>query len=84
MSLGELQNKDVVSIEDGKLIGSIVDVNIDDSGKITSLVIAKKRFLFSWFFSKHEVEITWSQINKIGKDVILIKVFTNSRELFNV
>jgi len=74
MSLGELQNKDVVSIDDGKLIGNIIDVNIDDEGKLTSLVIARKRFFFSWFLSKPEVEITWDQINKIGRDVILINI----------
>lgn len=72
MSLGELQNKDVINIEDGKLIGSIVDVKIDMEGKLISLLVAKKRFFLSWFFSKNETEIKWEQINKIGKDVILV------------
>ena len=72
MRLGELQDKDVISMEDGKLLGNIIDVNIDENGKLLSFLVARKRF-FSWFFSKNEVEIRWEQIDRIGSDVILIK-----------
>ena len=73
MRLGELQDKDIISMEDGKLLGNIVDVNIDNNGQLISFLVAKKRF-FSWFFSRNEVEIKWSQIERVGSDVILVKI----------
>ena len=38
MRLSDLQNKDIVNVNDGKNIGSIIDVKIDEtSGNIVSL-----------------------------------------------
>ena len=71
MSLSELQSKDVINISDGKCIGNIVDVNIDDNGKTVVLIVEKYKFLMS-FFRNNVQEIKWNQINKIGKDVILV------------
>lgn len=73
MRLSELQDKDVISTEDGKLLGNIIDVNIDAEGKLLSFLVARKRF-FSWFFSKNEVDINWDQIQRVGADVILVKL----------
>ena len=73
MRLGELQDKDIISMEDGKLLGNIIDVNIDNDGKLISFLVARKRF-FSWFFSRNEVEIKWQQIERVGSDVILVKI----------
>ncbi len=73
MRLSELQDKDVISTEDGKLLGNIIDVNIDAEGKLLSFLVARKRF-FSWLFSKNEVDINWDQIQRVGADVILVKL----------
>jgi len=70
MRLSELQYKDIVTI-DGKVIGNIIDVIIED-GKIKSLVIEKSKFILSLFSSKAELEIKWQQIKTIGEDVILV------------
>lgn len=69
MRLSDLQSKDIVNIIDGKRIGSIIDVLIDDNGKMTSLIVAKSKFNV---FNSSEIEIKWEQISKIGEDVILI------------
>lgn len=69
--LSDLQTKDVVNIIDGKKLGSIIDVQIDREGRIVELSIQKKRLLF---FSSPSGVIKWSQIDKIGKDVILVSV----------
>ena len=47
MRLSDLQNKDVVNMLDGRNIGNIIDVKIDEvSGKIESFVIEpSKNFL---------------------------------------
>ena len=73
MNLAELQSKDVININDGKCIGNIIDVSIDDNGKTVVLLVEKYKFFVS-FFKDNVKEIKWSQINKIGKDVILVDI----------
>lgn len=74
MRLSELQNKDIVNIVDGKKIGNIIDININGEGKMEGLIVEKTKFLVSMFTNKDEVEIKWEQIEKIGEDVILVKL----------
>ena len=72
MRLSDLQDKDIVNISDGKKIGSIIDVNIDVEGGMKSLVVEESKFAL--FGSKNEMEVMWKQIEKIGEDVILVKI----------
>ena len=72
MRLSELQNKDIITL-DGKLVGNIIDIVLED-GKVKYLVVEKSKFLLSMFSSKDELEIKWEQIKKIGEDVILITI----------
>ena len=69
MRLSDLQNKDIVNIIDGKKIGNIIDVSLDETGKMISLIVSKSKFNL---FNNSEIEIKWDQISKIGEDVILI------------
>ena len=73
MHLSELQSKDIVNIIDGKKIGKIIDVVVND-GKIYNLIIEPKRFFLNIFKRNDEVSIKWEAIEKIGEDVILIKL----------
>ena len=73
MHLSELQSKDIVNIIDGKKIGRIIDVTLSD-GKIHNLIIEPKRFFLNIFRKGDEVSIKWESIEKIGEDVILIKL----------
>lgn len=72
MRLSELQSKDIVTT-DGKLIGNIIDIVIED-GKIKYLIAEKSKFIISMFSSKDEIEIEWAQIKTIGDDVIIVNV----------
>ena len=74
MRLSELQNKTVINLIDGKKIGNIIDLSIDEKGNATSLIVEKLRFLISYFSSQKEISIRWEQIEKIGEDVILVRV----------
>ncbi len=74
MRLSELQDKDVVNVVDGKKIGNIIDIIISSDGTMNGLVIEKSKFLVSMFTARDEMEIKWNQIEKIGEDVILVKV----------
>lgn len=72
MRISDLQNKTVINITDGKDIGSIIDVEIDEEGKTINLYVEKHKFILSAFNNK-EITIKWSQIEKIGEDVIIVK-----------
>ena len=76
MRLSDLQNKNIINISDGRNIGSIIDVNIDpNTGNILSFIIEPNRNFFR-FFKKDmfDTEIHWKKIEKIGEDVILVKI----------
>ena len=70
MRLSELQSKNIITM-DGKLVGNIIDVVVND-GKLEYLVVEKNKFFISMLSSKNEMEIKWSQIKTIGDDVILV------------
>ncbi len=74
MRLSDLQKKDVVNVTDGTKIGNIIDIKLDDKGNMEGLIVEKSKFIISMFTSSKEVEIKWSQIEKIGEDVILVSV----------
>lgn len=75
MRLSDLQNKDVINVVDGKKVGNIIDVSLENSsGKMESLIVEKSKFFVSLFTNKDEIEIRWEQIEKIGEDVILVKM----------
>lgn len=75
MLLSELQNKTLISMNDGRNIGTIVDVKVDEvNGNILSLIIEQNKKGFSFTSKGNQEEIKWDNINKIGEDVILINV----------
>ncbi len=77
MRLTELQGKDIVNVNDGKLIGKIIDLTLNDNGVLEDLIIEKSKFFVSMFSSKNEVKVNWKQIKKIGDDVILVELNTS-------
>ena len=70
MHLSDLQTKEIIDITTGKRMGIIIDVIVETSGKIKSLVLQEKRI--KKFKSLDEYEISWNEIIKIGDDIILI------------
>lgn len=73
MRLSDLQTKSIVSVNDGKNIGNIIDANITSDGTIESLVIEANKTFFS-LNRESDTEINWKDITKIGEDVILVKI----------
>jgi YlmC/YmxH family sporulation protein len=74
MRLSDLQKKDVINVLDGKKIGNIIDIKIEETtGKIIALVVEANKFILNIFANKEEFDVYWPQIQKIGEDVILIK-----------
>lgn len=78
MRLSDLQNKTLVNVNNGKNIGNIVDVNIDfENGNILSFIIESKSNGFSFFSKENDILVKWTDIRKIGEDVIIVDVRQN-------
>lgn len=73
MRVSELQMKDVVSLLDGRKLGRIVDIELEEKGIIKYFIVEPKRF-FRLFAPKEEVKVAIDQIKKIGEDVILVEM----------
>lgn len=70
MRLSELQTKEIINMSTGKRLGLIIDVIVDNTGLIKSLILEEKK---GKRFSREEYELDWNQIAKIGDDIILAK-----------
>ena len=47
MRLSELQNKNIVNINDGKMIGNIIDIDINSDGYSSGIIVEKTKFFIS-------------------------------------
>ena len=73
MYLSELQDKDIISIKTGLNYGHVIDIEISNKGEIISFIVENRK-LFQRSFKKEEITFKYSDIEKIGKDVILVRV----------
>ncbi len=76
MSRGiDFKQKEVIDINEGKILGFIVDVQADfDNGEINSIIVAKTGKIFNSIGGKNNITIPWNSIKKIGEDVILVEI----------
>lgn len=72
----ELKLKDVIDIKRGKKLGYIDDIDIEvENGQVKAFVVpARQNRLFNFFLKKNDQIIHWSEIRKIGEDVILVEL----------
>ena len=71
MRLSELQTKEIINMTTGKRLGLIIDVIVDPTGEIKSLILEEKKG--RRITSREEYELDWKQITNIGDDIILVK-----------
>jgi YlmC/YmxH family sporulation protein len=75
IKISEFQSKDVINIADGKRLGRISDLELDlNQGRVRALVIPGSGKFFGFFSSGTDIVIPWSNIVKIGLDVILVRL----------
>ncbi|TXL67605.1 YlmC/YmxH family sporulation protein [Cerasibacillus terrae] len=73
ITLSELQLKEVITINNGKRLGHLSDLEIDPHyGNILAIIIYL-RDGNAFFGKQEELIIYWEQIITIGDDVILIE-----------
>ena len=73
MLISDLQRKDIVNMVDGTRLGKIVDLDIDNDGKINSLIVEPVKIMRRISYGS-EINITFQQIVTIGSDVILVNL----------
>lgn len=69
----DFKQKEVININDGKILGYVFDVNANfNTGEINSIIIAPIGKFLNFNNSKRNIVINWDKIRKIGEDVILV------------
>ena len=74
MKISDLQDKRVININDGKDLGHIIDLEINDKGEVINFYSLPKRNILKIFSSNKESIFTIKDIRKIGEDVILVEL----------
>ena len=70
----ELNEKQVINICDGKILGYVSDFKIDPSdGRLTAIIIPGECNIFM-LKKTPDIVIPWEKICKIGVDVILVDI----------
>ncbi len=75
MRASDLSTRDVINVSDGRRLGHVVDLDIDlQTGKILALVVPGESKLLGVFGRSDDFVVPWSNVKKIGEDVILVEV----------
>lgn len=76
MRYSELQQKDVVNVNNGQKVGTIVDIIINNEGKIDSIVIEKSFWgkLYRTIGGKNSTIVPYTNITSIGTDIVFINI----------
>ena len=75
MRLCELKEKEVVNICNCRCLGFVVDIDIDVcTGVVLALIIPGCGKMWSMFGRGSELLIPWSQVVRVGPDIILVEI----------
>lgn len=75
MRVCELREKEVINICDGERLGNVCDVDFEvKTGRIQNLIIPGPCKVLGILGRDHEYIVPYSQIQRIGTDVILVEV----------
>ena len=71
--IADLRNKQVVCVKNGGVLGYVSDIEINtQNGKIEAIVIYGKLRFFGLFGREDDIIISWSEIEVIGKETVLV------------
>lgn len=73
MNISDLKQLEVVNLIDGKILGNISDIIVNLSeGRIEAIIVPGNNKISFFMNNKSENIIPWSDIKKIGEEVILV------------
>lgn len=71
--IGEIRNRDVISVADGVRIGLVGDIEIDtQTAALTSIVVYGRPRFFGLLGHEEDCVIPWNSIRTIGEDAVLV------------
>ncbi|MCK8826489.1 YlmC/YmxH family sporulation protein [Natroniella acetigena] len=71
----ELKAKEIINVSNGQRLGMIEDIDIDlVAGKINGIIVPREEKFLKLFSENNNLYISWSKIEKIGEDVILVTI----------
>ena len=74
-TLNELQNKEVISVFDGKRLGFVDDVEMDtETASLISFIIYGRPKFFGLFGRDEDIVVKCEEIRLIGEDIILVNL----------
>ncbi|AZV42323.1 MULTISPECIES: YlmC/YmxH family sporulation protein [Peribacillus] len=81
MRLSELGGKEIVDVNRAERLGVLgqTDLEFDESGQITALIIPSVKW-FGLMKSGQEIRVPWSDIKKVGADMVIIDFQENMPE----
>ena len=72
--IGEIRDKQVFSVKDGKLLGYVSDIELDvQNGKLISIILPGRIRGFGLLGREEDITIPWENIKVIGNDSILVE-----------
>ena len=73
MRLSELSGKEIVDVNRAERLGLLgqTDLEFDESGQIQALIIPSMKW-FGLIRQGREIRVSWSQIKKVGTDMLII------------
>ena len=73
MRFSELCDKEVICCSNGARLGFVEDLQIDQcTGEIQAIIIPVSGRFLGVFGAAEEVVVSWSDIDKMGEDIILV------------
>ncbi|MBE6551824.1 MAG: YlmC/YmxH family sporulation protein [Ruminococcaceae bacterium] len=80
-SINELKEKEVINISDGARLGFICDIEADlYTGRIIAVIIPLQTGILGFSSKKETIRVCWEQIERIGDDIILVKLHPSEAE----
>ena len=75
MRICDLKNKEVINSNDCKILGFVVDIDVDlYTVRVISIIVPGPGRVFSFFGRENEYIIPYECICKVGPDVIIVNV----------
>lgn len=74
----DITKKQVVTMEEGRVIGRVIDLELDSCMYKLSAIIVERDSLFNLFYlfkGSQQIIIPFENIVSFGKDVIIVKEF---------
>ena len=71
--IGDLRNRDVISVRDGVRIGLVGDIEIDTaSAQLAAVIVYGRPRLFGLLGHEEDCVIPWGDIRMLGEDAVLV------------